>query len=80
MEKKIDYSFKVLEEMLTLKKYESREQVIAAGKKMLKLAESNKNYSDKVKNIYKEAFNKLQSLSFDEMKEIIEILASNDDE
>ena len=35
MSAKIDYSFKVLEEILTFKDYENREQVMEIGKRML---------------------------------------------
>lgn len=77
--KKVDYSFKILEEILTLKEYSSREEVIKVGETMLKIAE-NGAYSDKIKAAYKEAMNKLNGLSFDEMKEIINILAEEDDD
>lgn len=77
MEKKVDYSFKVLEEVLTLKPYESREEVLAVANKMIEIVEENE-YSDNIKNIYKEAMKKINLLNFDEMKEIISILASKE--
>ena len=80
MDENIDYSFKVLEEILTLKPYTSREQVIDVGNRMLKRVTENSQYSENVKSAYKEAMNKLESLSFSEMKEIITILESDDDE
>ena len=80
MDENIDYSFKVLEEILTLKPYTNREEVISVGEKMLKRATENPSYSENVKGAYREAMNKLESLSFDEMKEIITILESDDDE
>lgn len=77
MEKKIDYSFKVLEEVLLLKPYATREEVIAVADKMLNIVE-NGEYSDNIKGIYKEAMKKVNSLNFDEMKEIISILSSKE--
>lgn len=76
MNKDIDYSFKVLEEMLTFKKYQNREEVMLVGKTMLdKVME--KDCPQEYKDVYQEAYRKLDSLNFDEMNEIIDILASN---
>ena len=77
MEKKVDYSFKVLEEVLLFRPYANREEVIAVADKMLKIVEEGE-YSDNIKAIYKEAMKKVNSLNFDEMKEIISILSSKD--
>lgn len=78
--KNIDYSFKILEEILMLKKYKNKEEVITLAEAMVKVAQSNEKCSQSVKDSYKEALNKLNTLSFDEMNEIIGILSSYDDE
>ncbi|MBR4002559.1 MAG: hypothetical protein IKI95_00630 [Clostridia bacterium] len=75
----IDYSFKILEEILMLKKYKNKEEVIALAESMVKVAEKNTKCSQPVKDSYREALNKLNTLSFDEMNEIIGILSSYDD-
>lgn len=75
----IDYSFKILEEVLMLKKYNSKEEVIAVAEAMSRVAQNNEKCSNDMKDSYKEALNKLNTLSYDEMNEIIEILASYDD-
>lgn len=75
--KKVDYSFKILEEILTMKEFATREEVIKVGETMLELAQKGA-YSEKVKTDYKEALRKLNTLSFDEMNEIIAILASDE--
>lgn len=75
----IDYSFKILEEVLMLKKYKNKEEVIALAESMVKVAENNPKCSQPVKDSYREALNKLNTLSFDEMNEIIGILSSYDD-
>ena len=79
VEEKVDYSFKILESILMLKKFSSKEEVIKIASAMAKVAEENPKYSVSVKTSYKEACSKLNSLSFEEMEEIITIL-KNDDE
>ena len=77
--KVVDFSFKILEEVLMLKKYKNKEEVIEVAETMQRIATSNKNYSQNVKDSYKEAYRKLKTLSFDEMNEINSILSSYDD-
>ena len=78
--KNIDYSFKILEEILMLKKYKNKDEVITLAEAMVKVAQGNDKCSQSVKDSYKEALNKLNTLSFEEMNEIIGILSSYDDE
>lgn len=73
-----DYSFKILEEILMLKKYNSKLEIVAVAESMVKIVEANKNYSQNIKDSYKEALRKLRTLSYDEMNEIIGILSSYD--
>ena len=75
----IDYSFKILEEILMLKKYNSREEVIELAETMVKVAEKNEKCSEDIKKSYREALNKINTLTYDEMNEIIGILSSYDD-
>ena len=56
--KNIDYSFKILEEILMLKKYNSREEVIELAETMVEVADKNDKASDGIKDSYKEALNK----------------------
>lgn len=78
--KVVDFSFKILEEILMLKKYKTKEEVVSVAEIMQRIANDNKNYSQNVKASYNEAYRKLKTLSFDEMNEIIGILSSYDDE
>ena len=75
----IDYSFKILEEILMLKKYNSREEVVELAETMVKVAEKNEKCSEDIKKSYREALNKINTLTYDEMNEIIGILSSYDD-
>ena len=43
--KNIDYSFKILEEILMLKKYKNKEEVISVAEAMTKVAEKNEKCS-----------------------------------
>lgn len=70
----IDFSFKILEKILLLKEYESRDDILRVAQTMARMAMENKDFSEEVKSSYVEAFEKLNILSFEEMKEIIEIL------
>ena len=78
--KNVDYSFKILEEILMLKKYTSREEVLKTAEKMIEVANNNKSLTKEIKDSYKEALNKLNTLSYDEMNEIINILSSYDED
>lgn len=77
--KAVDFSFKILEEILMLKKYKNKDEVLEVAEIMQRIATNNKTYSQNVKDSYKEAYRKLKTLSFDEMNEIISILSSYDD-
>ena len=80
MAKNVDYSFKILEEILMLKKYNSREEVLETAQKMVEVANKNDKCTQAIKDSYKEALNKLNTLSYDEMNEIIGILSSYDED
>ena len=79
VEEKVDYSFKILESILMLRPFNSKEEVIKIATAMAKVADENPKYSVSVKTSYKEACNKLNSLTFEEMQEIITILKSDED-
>lgn len=74
MDREIDYSFKILEEVLKLQKYKSKDEVLSVASKMLKIAQSKESLSDHLKKAYHEAYSKLDSLTYKEINEIIEIL------
>ena len=76
MRKDIDYSFKVLEQILTFKQYNSKEEVVQVAKMMLDKVNA-KDCPQEYKDFYLDAYNKIDSVSFDEIKELIDILASN---
>ena len=79
VEEKVDYSFKILESILMLRTFNSKEEVIKIASAMAKVADENPKYSVSVKTSYKEACNKLNSLTFEEMQEIITLLKSDED-
>ena len=71
---KVDFSFKIFEKILLFKEYKSRDEVMRIAQSIVKVARDNTSYDDETKGYYIEAFNRLNLLTFDEMKEIIEIL------
>ena len=76
---KVDYSFKILESILMLRSFKDKDEVLKVANAMAKVADENPKYSVSVKTSYKEACNKLNSLTFEEMQEIITILKSDED-
>lgn len=70
----VDHSYKIINKILLFKNYKSREEVLTVAGTMVKMARNNPNYSDELKGAYLGAFEKLNMLTFDEMKEIISIL------
>lgn len=79
MSRQIDYSFKILEEILMFRKYSSRDEVIKVANKMIEVVNHRNDFPQKLKDAYNEALNKLNTLTYDEMNEIIDILSSYDD-
>ncbi len=75
--RKIDYSYKILEKMLTLKPFDSREEVLDVAKKMIEIAKK-KGCDSELMAEYEDAYDKLQSIeTFDEMKNLISMLSNN---
>ena len=77
---KSDYSFKILEDVLLYRKWEDRESVVEFMNNLVKNALDIPEYPDELKEAFSEGSNKLNSLSFEEMKEIISILSDDDEE
>ena len=74
-----DYSFQILEAIIMAKDYKTRVEVISSAELAVNVACSLPNLEPGWKSSFKEALKKLNSLNFDEMKEIIGILNSYDD-
>lgn len=72
----IDYTFKIIEEILTLKTYNSKEEMMQVAQIMCEKANA-KDCPQEYKDFYQEAYNRLSTLTFDEVKEIVDILSSN---
>ncbi len=70
----VDLSFTIFEKVLLFKEYKDEKEVLRVAQAMAKVAEKNPDYEPYIKNAYAEAFRKLSLLTFEEMKEIIEII------
>ena len=69
----------VLCSILLFKEYQDKDDVLYVANKMLQIVEGTKSYSARVKNAYKNAADQLKSLSFKDMKDIIDILSDDDE-
>lgn len=76
----LDYSFKIMEVMLMVKQYSSREEVLSAAELTAAVACSVGNLTPLWVAAYKDAVKKLHTLKFEEMQEIISILQSYDED
>ena len=74
----IDYSFRVLEAILLAKPYVSREDVLSTCDCMVKVVQELDYISDPMKASFAEARNKLRTLNYEEMKELISILLTEE--
>ncbi len=73
---KVDFSYTILEKMLTLKPFKNREEAINAGRKMVEIAKSKEECDKNLQEAYDDAFEKLQSIeSFEEMQKLISVLS-----
>lgn len=74
--KAIELSFTVLEDIIMLMPLTTKEDIMALANATSKKVQNGRNFPQILKLAYKEMLNKLESLSFDEIKEIREIIES----
>ena len=75
-----DYSLSILDEIFTYRKWRKRETLVRFADDICTRALLIKNYPNVLRNVFREAMRKIDSLSWDEMQEIIEILRRNDED
>lgn len=73
----LELSFNVMENLLTSKDYANKEELMAAAKKAVEISNANKNMPIELKLGYAEAYKKLESLSWEELLEIKEIISAD---
>ena len=66
--------FKVIKSVLLFKDYNTREEVLKVAQTMARQARDNDKFSDEAAQIYLEAFEKIQHLTFEQMMALKEIL------
>ncbi len=74
-----DYSFAILERILMYREYKDIEDVLDISLAVMAVVGSDKRLSDEIKASYREARNKIKTLSFSEVQEIVTILKSNEE-
>ncbi len=70
----MELSFNIMEKILTEKKYTNKEEVMSVVKNAIIIAEKNDQLPTEIKMAYTEAYEKLNSLTWDEMEEIRKII------
>ena len=73
----LELSFNVMENLLTSKDYANKEELMAAAKKAVEISNANKNMPIELKLGYAEAYKKRESLSWEELLEIKEIISAD---
>ena len=74
--KAIELSFTVLEDIIMLMPLTTKEDIMALANATSDKVQNGRDFPQVLKLAYKEMLNKLNSLSFDEIKEIREIIES----
>lgn len=75
-----DYSIIILDEILGYRKWRKRETLVRFADELCTKAQLIKTYPKVLKDVFREALNKVESLSWNEMKEIIQIIESDCDD
>lgn len=73
----LELSFNVMENLLTSKDYKDKDELMVAAKKAVDISNANKNMPIELKLGYAEAYKKLESLSWEELLEIKEIISAD---
>lgn len=66
------YKFEIIEKIIKSIDFTTKEEVVQLAKKMMDIAEKNKNYSTDIKDAFKEAYNELNAddLTVENLNEI----------
>lgn len=70
----IELSFTVLEDIIMLRALTNKKDIMELASNALKKVQEGKEYSQVLKLAYKEMVHKLEGLTFDEIKEIRQII------
>ena len=71
----LELSFNIMENLLVSKDYKSKEELLASAKKGVELSNKDEKMPMELKMAYAEAYQKLNSLSWEEILEIKEIVS-----
>jgi hypothetical protein len=70
----IDLSFKIVETLVAVKEFKSKDEALKMINSMCNVANSSSDYPDTIKMAYKEAVKKVEYLSFDELCELRDLV------
>ena len=71
----LELSFNIMENLLVSKDYKSKDELLASAKKGVELSNKDEKMPMELKMAYAEAYQKLNSLSWEEILEIKEIVS-----
>ena len=73
----LELSFNVMENLLTSKDFENKEELMNAAKKAVEISNKNEKMPIELKMAYAEAYKKLDGLTWEEILEIKEIISED---
>lgn len=73
----LELSFNVMENLLTSKNYASKEELMAAAKRAVDISSRDEKMPLNLKMAYAEAYKKLDSLTWEEICEIKDIISED---
>ena len=71
----LELSFNIMENLLVGRDYKSKEELMASAKKAVEISNKDEKMPVELKMAYAEAYQKLNSLSWEEILEIKEIVS-----
>ncbi len=75
-----DYSFNIIEKIIMYREYKNIDDVVDIALAVLAVVGSDIRLDNEIKVSYREAYNKIKTLSFDEVKEIVVALTDDEEE
>ena len=72
------YKFEIIEKAIVARPFETKEEVVELAKKMCEIADENENYSNDVKQAFKDAYNEIKNeLTLANLQEIRKIITED---
>ncbi len=73
----LELSFNIMENLLTSKDFENKDELMSSAKKAVEISSRNEKMPIELKMAYAEAYKKLDGLTWEEILEIKEIISED---